>query len=200
LKLEQIEWLEPEPVQVSPDLMQAAGNNHILAEALTRRGICLPVQVAAFLDPRKYVPALPKELPDLKIAVERIAQAIAAGEIIGVWGDFDADGQTSTAILYASLQILGANVVFYIPVRARESHGVTLPALENFIIRGVTLVLTCDTGVTAHDAVDFAKVRGVDFIITDHHTLPPELPKAVAVVNPQRLPENHPLNPLCGAG
>jgi single-stranded-DNA-specific exonuclease len=200
LKLERIEWMEPEPVQFSVELLQAAGNDPILAEALTRRGILNPGQAAAFLDPSKYCPAMPQEIPDMDIAVQRLSQAIASGEIIGVWGDFDADGQTSTSILYASLQILGARVEYYIPVRARESHGVSLPALESFLKRGVTLILTCDTGVTAHDAVDFGRKSGVDFIITDHHTLPPVLPDAVAVVNPQRLPEDHPLRPMCGAG
>ena len=200
MKLAEIEWLEPEPVKISTELLQAAGGDRILAEALTRRGIVSPDQAGAFLDPRKFTPASPEELPDIDKAVARLVKAISTGEFIGVWGDFDADGQTSAAILFSALQTLGARATYYLPVRARESHGVSLSALEAFLKRGVTLVLTCDTGVTAHDAVDFARGRGVDFIITDHHTLPPELPLAAAVVNPQRLPEDHSLHPLCGAG
>ncbi len=200
MKPEALEWLEPEPVLISADLLQAADDDRILAEALARRGIITSGQAEAFLDPGKYHPAPSHELPDMDRAVDRIARAIGTGEKIGVWGDFDADGQTSTAILYSCLQILGGKVEYHIPVRASESHGVSIPALEAFIQRGVTLVVTCDTGVTAQEAVDFAAGRGIDFIITDHHTMPPELPKAVAVVNPQRLPEDHPLRPLCGAG
>jgi single-stranded-DNA-specific exonuclease len=200
LKLAEIEWVEPVSVKIPDELLQAAGNDHTLAEALARRGILTLEKAAAFLDPRKYRPSSPIEIPGVETAVERIARAISSAELIGVWGDFDADGQTSTAILYSSLQILGARVTYYIPVRARESHGVSIPALDTFLKRGVNLVLTCDSGVTAHDAVDFAKTRGVDFVITDHHTLPPELPSAIAVVNPQRLPGDHPLRPLCGAG
>ena len=200
MKSAEIQWLEPEPVNISTELLLAAGGDRILAEALSRRGFISMEQAVAFLDPAKYIPALPAELPELEKAVERLAYAISAGELIGIWGDFDADGQTSTAILYSALQALGAKVIYHIPVRARESHGISLPGLKIFLDRGVELILTCDTGVSAHNEVEFGRNQGVDFIITDHHTLPAELPSALAVVNPQRLPENHPLYPLCGAG
>ncbi len=187
-------------MDVPPEVLQAAGDNRLLAEALVRRGIRSQEQAQAFLDPNQYTPSAPEDLPDLCRAADRIEQAVRAGERIGVWGDFDVDGQTSTTILVAGLRRLGADPLYYIPVRGRESHGIALETLTTFLDKGVQLLLTCDTGISAHEAVDYAKSRGVETIITDHHTLPESLPAAYAVVNPQRLPREHPLRPLCGAG
>ena len=192
-------WIDPPPVQVQREVLEYCGDM-ILAEALARRGVITLADAQAFLDPRRRLPTDPTDLPDLCRAADRVEQAIRSGECIGVWGDFDVDGQTSTALLVSTLRSLGANVIFHIPVRAHESHGVTVPYLEQFIHSGAQLVLTCDTGVTAHEAAAYARAAGVDFLITDHHTLPPELPDACAIVNPQRLPEDHPLRPLCGVG
>ncbi len=194
------QWIEPTPVEAPPEMLQAAGGSQLLAEALVRRGISSQEQAQAFLDPGRYTPAAPEDLPDLSRAADRVEQAIRAGERIGVWGDFDVDGQTSTTILVSGLRRLGADPFYYIPVRGKESHGIALDTLEAFLDRGVQLLLTCDTGVTAHEAVDYAKSRGVETIVTDHHTLAETLPDACAVVNPQRLPPSHPLRPLCGAG
>jgi single-stranded-DNA-specific exonuclease len=117
-----------------------------------------------------------------------------------VWGDFDVDGQTSTTILFQTLKELGADVSFHIPIRERESHGVNLPILQEIIDHGAQLILTCDTGITAHAAADYANTRRVDMIITDHHDLPASLPSAIAVVNPKLLSEEHPLYTLSGSG
>jgi single-stranded-DNA-specific exonuclease len=193
-------WIDPQPVEVPPEVWQAAGEHPLLAAALARRGIRTALQAQAFLDPDRYITAPATDLPDLDKAVDRLQKAILSGERIGVWGDFDVDGQSSTTLLVSGLRRLGADVVFYIPVRGRESHGVALPSLQSFLERGVKLLLTCDTGITAHDAVELAALRGVETIITDHHILPPELPPAFAVVNPQRLKQEHPLWPLCGVG
>jgi single-stranded-DNA-specific exonuclease len=194
------QWIEPVPVEVPPEVMHAAGEHPILAAALAKRGIRSAAEAFAFLDPMQYHAAAPTELPDLERAADRIQYAISRGERIGVWGDFDMDGQTSTTLLVSCLKRLGADVIYYIPVRGRESHGIALPSLKTFLDRGVRLLLTCDTGITAHDAVQFATQRGVETIITDHHILPTKLPAAYAVVNPQRLPQDHPLWPLCGVG
>ncbi len=192
-------WVEPSPVQVPSALQAAVGGHELVARTLVRRGIQDVDAALAFLDPDRYRPAPPSDLPDLLRAAERIERAIAAGEAIGVWGDFDVDGQTATALLYSTLRDLGARVSYHIPNR-EESHGVHLPALERWIAEGIGLVLTCDTGVTAHEAVAYARSRSVDMLITDHHDLPAELPEACAVVNPKRLPEGHPLRELPGVG
>jgi single-stranded-DNA-specific exonuclease len=202
------EWIEPQDVQVPEALQAAVGGHPLVAETLARRGVTDVASAQAFLDPERYRPALATELPNLAKAVERLECAIALGERICVWGDFDVDGQTSTTILVSTLRDLavrqgspsGAAVQYHIPVRAKESHGVNLPVLERIIADGVDLVLTCDTGVSAHEAVDYARSQGVDVIVTDHHDLPPLLPEAYAVVNPKMLPESHPLRELSGAG
>ena len=133
-------------------------------------------------------------------AVERTLLAIGSDETICIWGDFDVDGQTSTALLVQTLKSLDADVTYHIPIRAVSSHGVHLPELTEIIDRGTNLVITCDTGITAHEAVEYAKSRGVDFVITDHHDLGETLPDAVAVVDPKMLPGEHPLANLAGVG
>ncbi len=200
MKSQAIQWQEPQPVRLLADLLEAAGGDRLLAEALARRGVCTKAQAEAFLDPRKYQPAPPSDLPDLDAAVERIAAAIRRDEHVGIWGDFDVDGQTATAVLLYTLQILGAKTSFYLPVRAYESHGIAIPNLKAFLDKGVQLLLTCDTGISELEAVEFAARRGVESIITDHHTMPSTLPPALAIINPQRLPDDHPLHPLCGVG
>jgi single-stranded-DNA-specific exonuclease len=195
-----LHWIEPAAVVVPPEIRELAGGPWFLAEALVRRGLADPVQLRGFLDPHHYTPTPPSDLTDLSLAADRLEHAIRHNQHIGVWGDFDVDGQTSTALLVQALRGLGAKVSYYIPVRARESHGVALPALQTFLQQGVELILTCDTGVTAHEAAIYARAQGVDLIITDHHTLPDELPIALAVVNPQRFTQPSPLSGLCGVG
>lgn len=193
-------WQEPQPIQVSEALLAAVGGHPLVAEILARRGLTDPQQVEPFLHADRYTPAPPEALPDLEIAVERLTSAIKRGERILVWGDFDVDGQTATTVLVSTLRDLGARVAYHIPIRETESHGVKAPMLAKWLARGVDVLLTCDTGVAAHDAVALARERGVDVLITDHHELPPTLPDALAVVNPRRLPEDHPLSPLPGVG
>jgi len=202
------EWIEPLDVQVPEALQAAIGGHPLVAETLARRGITDADSARAFLDSDLYRPAPATDLPNLAEAVERLERAIGQGERICVWGDFDVDGQTSTTVLVSTLRDLavrqgslpGGAVQYHIPVRAKESHGVNLPVLKRIIADGVDLVLTCDTGVSAHEAVDYARSQGVDVIVTDHHDLPPLLPEAYAVVNPKMLPETHPLRELSGVG
>ena len=193
-------WIDRPDVVVPPELQAEVGGHPLVAETLVHRGIRDVAQARAFLDPDQYTPASPFELPDLEVAVERLERAIAAGESICVWGDFDVDGQTATTLLVSTLEDLGADVRYHIPDRQKRSHGVHLPQLKTLIDEGVELVLTCDTGITAHRAVDYAQERGVDVVITDHHDLPETLPPAYAVVDPKRLPPDHPLRELPGVG
>jgi single-stranded-DNA-specific exonuclease len=140
-------------------------------------------------------------------AVERIWRALRAGEHIAVWGDFDVDGQTSTTLLVAALrdaamaagrQSVG-RISYRVPLRD-QGHGVYLPAVDELFEQGATLLITCDTGVNAFEAIERAAARGCDVIVTDHHDLPGSLPPALAVVNPKRLPAQHPLRELPGVG
>jgi single-stranded-DNA-specific exonuclease len=193
-------WLDPQPASVPAELQAAAGGHPLVAQILARRGFTSAEAARAFLDPNLVTPASPFELPDMEAAVTRIEEAIARDETIAVWGDFDVDGQTATTLLVAILRDLGARVGYHIPVRASEGHGVNLPSLQRLIDQGVGVVVTCDTGVAAHEAVVYARSRGVDVVITDHHDLPGDLPAAAAVVNPKRLAGDHPLATLPGVG
>jgi single-stranded-DNA-specific exonuclease len=200
LKIRQVQWIEPQAMNVPTEVSRAAGGHPWVAETLARRGITTFDQARAFLDPVFYTPAASTDLPDMLYAAERIQKAIQGGEKIGVWGDFDVDGQTSTALLVDGLQHLGAQMSYHIPVRAQESHGVNLNYLPQFLDQGMQVLITCDTGITAHEAAQYAQQRGVEMLITDHHSLPPELPAAKAVINPHRLATGHALSYLCGAG
>jgi single-stranded-DNA-specific exonuclease len=160
-----------------------------------------PAAAVAFLDPEAYIPTPPEALPGMARAVNRLWRAIRGGEPIVVWGDFDVDGQTATALLVGTLADLGAHVGYHVPVRETASHGVDLPNLRQVIAEGARLILTCDTGVTAHEAAKFARSQGVDMIITDHHELGASLPDATAVINPKLLDSrDHPLADLPGVG
>ncbi|MEO5886787.1 MAG: single-stranded-DNA-specific exonuclease RecJ, partial [Anaerolineales bacterium] len=138
--------------------------------------------------------------PGIEKAVDRINSAIQAGESICVWGDFDVDGQTSTALLVQTLGAIGANVTYYIPIRGKEGHGIHIETLKPILDNGAKLIVTCDTGITAHEAIDYANSRGVEVVVTDHHDLGESLPNASAVINPKLLPEDHPLANLAGVG
>src|SRR5262245_59569883 len=193
------QWLISSQPHIPADLLNFAGDP-FLAHLLAQRGLSTAQQARAFLDPQAYQPSPPDVQPDLAQAVTRLSQAIERQEVIGVWGDFDVDGQTSTALLVSTLQSLGAQVRFYIPNRLTESHGIKLPALQRFIAAGVKLILTCDTGIAEHEAIAVAQAASVEVIVTDHHDLAETLPPAQAVVNPKRLLSGHPLRELPGVG
>ena len=192
-----MKWIERQTPSVSPPLPDL---HPLVGQVLIQRGMTDAASARAFLDPDSYSPSPAEALPGLSTAADRVAQSIRAGDSICVWGDFDVDGQTSTTVLVQTLQALGADVTWHIPVRAQESHGVNIENLARVIAQGAKLVVTCDTGISAHEAVEYAKSRGVEMVITDHHDLPPTLPQAFAVVNPKLLPENHPLATLAGVG
>ncbi len=194
------EWQEPTPVEAPDGLRAAVGGHRLVAEHLTRNGILSAVEAQRFMSAAAYAPAPAEDLPDIEPAVERLRRAIRQQERILVWGDFDVDGQTATALLYSALRQRGARVAYHIPNRFSEGHGIHLSTLKRKLAGGVELLLTCDTGVSAHDAVEYVAGQGVDCIITDHHALPEQLPEALAVVNPQRLPAGHALRELPGVG
>ncbi|MBK7452994.1 MAG: single-stranded-DNA-specific exonuclease RecJ [Anaerolineales bacterium] len=189
-------WLEPQAVNV-PASFSTLGLHPLVEQTLLRRGISSPEEIDAFLHP-DAIPSMP--FPNIESATERVNLAIRKKETICVWGDFDVDGQTSTALLVQALRAIGADVIYYIPIRGKESHGVHVDSLMPIIDQGAKLIVTCDTGITAHEAVEYANSRGVDVIITDHHDLGGTLPNAVAIINPKRLPKDHLLSNLAGVG
>lgn len=195
-------WRTPAPPSPAAlAVASAVGLPREIASVLDRLGLANTAAVQAFLDPGAYSPAPASALPDLPEASELLWRAVSCQDTILVWGDFDVDGQTATALLIEVLRALGGVVRVYIPNRLTESHGVRLDALRRELDAGpVSLLLTCDTGVSAHEAIDYANLRGIPTIVTDHHDLPPALPNAAAVINPKRLPPAHPLCELPGVG
>lgn len=193
-------WLSPKSVTPGPALIAAIGGHPLVATLLAQRGLITPDAALGFLDPDHYRPTPATELPDLAFAADRLYRAITRGEKIAVWGDFDADGQTATTLLVSLLRDLRADVTYYIPHRLTESHGIKLPALERLLEQHLDVLLTCDTGISEHAAIDYARARGVTVLVTDHHDLPDELPAADALINPKRLPVDHALRNLPGVG
>ncbi|GAB4502669.1 MAG: single-stranded-DNA-specific exonuclease RecJ [Anaerolineales bacterium] len=193
-------WQDPAPPPANNALTEF-GLTPRLSRFLLRRGIDSAAAARAFLDPQ-HAPAAPAfDLPDMEAAAARLKLAIRNGERILIWGDFDVDGQTSTATLVESLTALGALVSYHIPNRQRESHGIRPEVLAKLLDeRQPALILTCDTGSSAQEGIRLAKSRGVEVIVSDHHELPAELPPADFLINPRRLPDEHPLASLAGVG
>ena len=195
-----MKWLQPVQVSVPREVREVVGGHLLLAQALVRRNLCTASEVRGFLDPSYYRPTPSLELPGMAAAVQRLRAAIERQEAVLVWGDFDVDGITATALLVEALERLGTRVLWHVPNRERESHGVHWRSLQPYLGRGVRVLLTCDTGVSAHEAVRQAQKIGLDVVITDHHDPPPQLPPALAIVNPKLLDSDHPLHHLSGVG
>jgi single-stranded-DNA-specific exonuclease len=193
-------WVLPDKISIPQAFQAAIGGHPLVAQTLYQLGFKTYESARAFLDPAYYQPAPPGDLPDMAIACDLLSQAIREQKRILVWGDFDVDGQTATTVLVEGLRQLGARVSYHIPVRARESHGINTQVLKTKLASGFDLLLTCDTGISEHASLQIVHNLGIPVIVTDHHTLGENLPPASAVINPQRLEQNHPLRTLPGVG
>ena len=171
--------------QLAKELIDSHGVDALTAVLLTSRGITADEEIERFLS-RDTELIDPFTLPDMDLAVERIGAAIDNGERIGIFGDFDADGVTSTAMLYLYLQSVGADVSYDIPDRIHDGYGLSKKAVDAFKQKGVSLIITVDNGISAIEEVEYAKTLGIDVVVTDHHIQGTGLPDAVAVVNPHR--------------
>jgi single-stranded-DNA-specific exonuclease len=195
-----VHWIEPVFKEIPDHLLNACGGNSLISAALLKRGVSTSQAARAFLDPRLEDSSDPYDFPDMHIAVDRVCNAIRTGEKIGIWGDFDVDGQTSTSVLVEVLQTLNAEITYHIPVRGPESHGISLSVLKTFLSSGIRVLLTCDTGISEIEAGQYCAEQGVDLIITDHHSPPPQFPRAHSLINPRFLSEDHPFYSLAGVG
>jgi len=171
-----------------------------LGRILAARGVDVSA-AEAFMDPklRDLLPD-PSHLLDMDRAVERIVAAINAGEKIGVFADYDVDGACSGSLLAKFFAAIGRDVTVYVPDRIAEGYGPNAPALMKLKEAGVSLVITVDCGTTAFAPLAAAADAGLDVVVVDHHVGEPELPQAIAVVNPNRLDETSPVGQLCAAG
>ncbi|MFH1662595.1 MAG: single-stranded-DNA-specific exonuclease RecJ [Chloroflexota bacterium] len=189
--------LPPIPAEytaIAPDLPP------LISQLLYNRGITEPSQTDLFLNSDKRLSADPYLLPDIHPAIARIYQALLSAENIAIYGDFDVDGITGTALLIQGLHALGANVTPYIPHRLEEGHGLNNSALDKLQKQGISLVITVDCGVTGVSNVKRANDKKLDIIITDHHAPLDELPPAIAVIDPKRNDSVYPFSELSGAG
>jgi single-stranded-DNA-specific exonuclease len=171
----------------------------IVVQVLYNRNIREPEQVRAFMAQRR-TSYDPFHLKGMSAAIERIRQAIQDGERVAVYGDFDADGVTSTALLTQTLRALGATVAPYIPDRVDEGYGLNTDALEELASRGANLIVTVDCGIRSSDEVAFGNRLGLDIVVTDHHSVGLELPPALAVINPKQPGCEYPFKELAGVG
>ena len=170
-----------------------------VARVLASRGIDTADRLERFLNP-PHLPYDPGLLPGMDAAVARLRLAVNDSERVGVFGDFDVDGITGTAIMAEGLGSLGANPIPYLPLRGSEGHGLSRGAIDHLVDNGVTLIVTVDCGITDAEEVAYAATRGAEVIITDHHLPPDGLPAAVACVNARLPGSDYPFPELCGAG
>ena len=176
------------------------GLSPLITQILFNRGLADATQVEPFLRVDKSLSPDPFLLPDMEMAVTRIYRAVLGGEKIAIYGDFDADGITSTAVLVQGLRAFNVEAIPYIPHRINEGHGLKITAVENLKKEGVSLIITTDCGITGVNPVKKASRLGIDVIITDHHTPTEELPPAFAVVNPKIVGSRYPFVELAGVG
>ncbi|MEM9925283.1 MAG: single-stranded-DNA-specific exonuclease RecJ [Cyanobacteria bacterium P01_D01_bin.50] len=189
-------------LEIVKQYISSTSKGNFAAQLLWQRGIRDRQQLENHINPQSYQPASPFEFGrEMQLAVERLKKAQNTNEKVVIWGDFDADGITSTAVLWDGLGQFFAKYTqlnYYIPNRLTESHGLNIPGIDRLKQQGCQLIVTCDTGSTNIDEIMYAKNLGIDIIVTDHHTLLPERPPVTAIVNPRNLPKSHQLFHLSG--
>lgn len=183
-----------------PGFLQAMGNPPLVNQLLFNRGLTERAKAESFLTVGPDLRHDPALLIDMDKAVARIRRALASGETIVVYGDFDADGICGTAVLVEGLARLGGKMTSYFPHRVQEGYGLNVESLDNLQAQGVSLVITVDCGITNHVEVAHAQGNGLDVIVTDHHNLISGLPPALATVNPKRADSPYPFTQLAGVG
>jgi len=192
-----LEWLLPEPV---PDPPAFTGFGRPVATLLARRGFSDDDGLQRFLQAGAGALHDLSRMADADRALDRIDAAVAAGQRIAIWGDYDADGMTAIVVWVTALRRLGADPVRYVPSRLAEGYGLSVDGLRHLADDGVRLVITCDCGISNAAEVAVAGELGLDVVITDHHLPPAVLPAAVAVVDPHRADCAYPDPDLTGAG
>ncbi len=188
---------DPEPVA---RLERAAGIPSVVAQLLIGRGIVAADEARRFLDAKLSDLHDPGELPGATDAAKRLASAIAEQRRIVVYGDYDADGMSGTAILLRCLRLLGADVGFYVPNRMDEGYGLSHDALRTLSAEGARLVITVDCGISSVAEADTARALGLELIVTDHHEMADPLPAADCLVHPRLPGHSYPFGYLAGAG
>ena len=176
------------------------GVDRVLAELLFQRGVTTFEQARSFFRPSLEDLHDPFLMKDMDKAVERLHEAIVKGQKILVYGDYDVDGTTAVALVYSFVQRFTKRVEYYIPDRYDEGYGLSYKGLDWASDNGIDLLITLDCGIKAIEKVEYARSKGIDVIICDHHLPEDELPGAVAVLDPKREDDHYPFDDLCGCG
>ena len=174
--------------------------NPVIARLLVDRGLTTPETAHRFLNPTVDHLHDPFLMTDLPVGVDRLLAAIERGERIAVHGDYDVDGVTSTVILRRLIELLGGDVVHFIPERLRDGYGLQPEAIDRLHGRNVRVIISVDCGIRSQEAAARANGLGIDLVITDHHEPGASLPPALAVINPRRLDCAYPDKDLAGVG
>ena len=193
-------WTGGDYDEAAAGRLRAAGYPALLSAVLAARDVSTPEESAVFLERERSLSHSPMLMKDMDRAVERISRALAAGEKMAVFGDYDVDGITATVLLVDYLRSRGADCVKYIPRRIEDGYGLGRDALRLLREKGVTLVITVDCGITGVEEARFAREIGMDLVITDHHECKDVLPCAAAVVDPRRPDCPYPFKHLAGVG
>lgn len=181
-------------------LMTAARLPAVVAQLLVSRGVYNADDAARFLDTKLIGLRDPAELPGIEKATEILVEAIEAKTPIVIYGDYDCDGMTGSAILVNGLRLHGADVSYHVPNRLEDGYGLNEEAIRKLATRGKKLIVSVDCGITSVTHAELCKELGVQLIITDHHTIGDQLPDADAIVHPRLPGSNYPFGELCGAG
>jgi len=181
------------------DYIEASGQPELVAQLLYNRSVTAD-DVPGYLDPELYATKSPFLLKDMGRAVERIWKALTLGETIGVFGDFDVDGVTSTTVIAEALQMLGGKAITYIPNRFQQGHGLDADGVKDLRDRGASLVITCDCGISDLPEAEKISKMGIDLIVTDHHMPLAQLPRAHAIVDPKRSDNRYGFRDFAGVG
>ena len=173
----------------------------VLTNLLVQRGIDTVEKARKFFSPSLRDLHDPFLMKDMDKAVERIEKAVNEEETVMIYGDYDVDGTTAVALVYKFLSQIGhKNLLFYIPDRYVDGYGISIRSIDHAVRKGVKLVIALDCGIKAVEKVAYAKEKGVDFIICDHHLAAEEIPQAVAVLDPKRTDCTYPFDELSGCG
>ena len=186
--------------QLVGEILPQCGQNATVAEILVRRGVRTPQEASSFFTPSVNDFHDPFLMPDMHKAVNRLNKAMGAKERIMIYGDYDVDGTTAVALVYKYLQNYYSNIEYYIPTRYDEGYGISRKSIEHAAENDVKLVIVLDCGIKAIDEIAYAKEKGMDFIICDHHVPDETLPDAVAILNPKMPGSTYPCQHLSGCG
>lgn len=186
--------------RVPESLVKACGGNKILAQVFFNRGINSGERLQKFLGYVEYHPYQPLEFPKMKEACELIIETISKKEKIAVYGDYDADGVTATSVLVNGLRHFGADVIYHVPDRFAEGYGMNSEVVRKLYDEKVSVIITCDCGISNFEEIKTAKELGMKVVLTDHHTIGESIPEADFVINPKLLEEGHPIRMVSGCG